>query len=259
MSNVRYDMDGLNLVASAKQTIASATTTSFDFGTPDDINTANLSGYRPGDRLLIILTGLRDDGGAEVVPANQRHRRRHAARALDHGRLSRGRQALRPPVRPGGHGRGPRLHRRGTGTVGCYVAELDDLGNVDDLVILYGTTEITDYTLYPKNALSKGGVYERAHFSLSLAASPYAPAYWGPGRYSKIDLVIDGLWGWTAVPTSVKQATMLQATRLAARRDSPFGVAGSPSEGSELRLLAKVDPDVETVIGKKYRREWWAA
>jgi hypothetical protein len=56
MSNVRYDMDGLNLVASAKQTIASATTTSFDFGTPDDINTANLSGYRPGDRLLIILT-----------------------------------------------------------------------------------------------------------------------------------------------------------------------------------------------------------
>jgi hypothetical protein len=82
--------------------------------------------------------------------------------------------------------------------VGCYVAELDDLGNVDDLVILYGTTEITDYTLYPKNALSKGGVYERAHFSLSLAASPYAPAYWGvPGRYSKIDLVIDGLWGWT--------------------------------------------------------------
>jgi hypothetical protein len=115
--------------------------------------------------------------------------------------------------------------------VGCYVAELDDLGNVDDLVILYGTTEITDYTLYPKNALSKGGVYERAHFSLSLAASPYAPAYWGvPGRYSKIDLVIDGL-----------------------------GVAGSPSEGSELRLLAKVDPDVETVIGKKYRREWWAA
>jgi hypothetical protein len=56
MSNVRYDMDGLNLVASAKQTIATATTTSFDFGTPDDINTASLSGYRPGDRLLVILT-----------------------------------------------------------------------------------------------------------------------------------------------------------------------------------------------------------
>jgi hypothetical protein len=56
MSNVRYDMDGLNLVASSKQTIATATTTSFDFGTPDDINTASLSGYRPGDRLLVILT-----------------------------------------------------------------------------------------------------------------------------------------------------------------------------------------------------------
>src|SRR3954469_18067117 len=56
MSNVRYDMDGLNLVASAKQTIATATTTSFDFGTPDDVNTASLSGYSPGDRLLIVLS-----------------------------------------------------------------------------------------------------------------------------------------------------------------------------------------------------------
>jgi hypothetical protein len=56
MSMTRWDMANMTLVASSKQTIASATTTSFDFGTPDDINTANLTGYTPGDRILVVLT-----------------------------------------------------------------------------------------------------------------------------------------------------------------------------------------------------------
>jgi hypothetical protein len=56
MSLTRWDMANISLVASSKQTIASATTTSFDFGTPDDVNTASLSGYSPGDRLLIVLS-----------------------------------------------------------------------------------------------------------------------------------------------------------------------------------------------------------
>jgi len=41
-----------------------------------------------------------------------------------------------------------------------------------------------------------------------------------------------------------KVATVLQANRLLKRRHAPFGVAGSPELGSELRLLARVDPDV---------------
>jgi hypothetical protein len=56
MSMTRWDMANIALVASSKQTISSATTTSFDFGTPDDINTASLAGYTPGDRLLVVLT-----------------------------------------------------------------------------------------------------------------------------------------------------------------------------------------------------------
>lgn len=126
--------------------------------------------------------------------------------------------------------------------VGCYVVEIDDLCSVTGLVVMSGTTAITDYTMYPLNALVKGKVYERVHLSVG----------------GTLTFATDQ-WGWSAVPTSVKQGTFLQATRLAARRDSPYGVAGSPSEGSEMRLLARVDPDVETVIGKKYRREWWAA
>lgn len=53
MTGTRWDMGNISKVAEARGTINSATTTSFDFGTPDDINTANLSGYSPGDRILV--------------------------------------------------------------------------------------------------------------------------------------------------------------------------------------------------------------
>lgn len=56
MSNVRYDMAAMTKIASSKVTIATATTTSFDFGTPDDINLATVAGYTAGDRVLVVLT-----------------------------------------------------------------------------------------------------------------------------------------------------------------------------------------------------------
>lgn len=56
MSSVRYDMAAMTKIASSKVTIATATTTSFDFGTPDDINLATVAGYTPGDRILVVLT-----------------------------------------------------------------------------------------------------------------------------------------------------------------------------------------------------------
>jgi hypothetical protein len=126
--------------------------------------------------------------------------------------------------------------------LGCYVAFIDDLMDVDDLVVLdENANEITEYSLQPVNALKKGKPYER------IAVNECGP------------LTISGLWGWTSVPVPVKNAALLQGARLAARRDSPFGVAGSPTEGSELRLLAQLDPDLRTSLGSKYRRERWAA
>ena len=64
-------------------------------------------------------------------------------------------------------------------------------------------------------------------------------------------------WGWFAVPRTIKEATLLQASRILARRDAPFGVAGSPEAGSEVRLLARLDPDVAVAVAP-YRR-WWGA
>lgn len=48
----------LNVIGTSKVTISSATTTAFDFGTPNDLNLAAAdSPYEPGDRVLAILTG----------------------------------------------------------------------------------------------------------------------------------------------------------------------------------------------------------
>lgn len=53
---IRWDMAGAELLGSAKVTISSATTTSFDFGTPNDIGLAAAANYDHGDRLLVVLS-----------------------------------------------------------------------------------------------------------------------------------------------------------------------------------------------------------
>lgn len=50
------------------------------------------------------------------------------------------------------------------------------------------------------------------------------------------------------VPGPVELACLIQASRWFKRKDAPFGIAGSPELGSELRLLSKLDPDVEVLL-----------
>lgn len=45
----------LKLLGSAKVTINSATTTAFDFGTPNDLDLANESGYAHTDKVLVVF------------------------------------------------------------------------------------------------------------------------------------------------------------------------------------------------------------
>jgi hypothetical protein len=55
--------DDAVILGQSKVTISSATTTAFDFGTPNDINLATLTstapgyGYPPGGRVLVVITG----------------------------------------------------------------------------------------------------------------------------------------------------------------------------------------------------------
>lgn len=118
---------------------------------------------------------------------------------------------------------------------GGWAVDVDDISDTDDLIVMDGTTELTDFVMGPNNAPADGLVYTRLVFGWSF-------------RAVEPELVVTGLWGWPAVPAAVKSATKLQAARFLARRDSPYGIAGSPTEGSELRLLSKVDPDVGVML-----------
>src|SRR5262245_23212781 len=55
-STIKWDLAGAKLIASATQSITDATTTAYDFGTPNDIDLRALADYRPGDRLLVVFS-----------------------------------------------------------------------------------------------------------------------------------------------------------------------------------------------------------
>jgi hypothetical protein len=63
---------------------------------------------------------------------------------------------------------------------------------------------------------------------------------------------VTGVWGWSAVPIAVKQATIIQAMRIFKRLDSPLGVISSPDTGY-FRVSSRIDPDVAMLLNS-YRK-----
>jgi hypothetical protein len=122
---------------------------------------------------------------------------------------------------------------------GRWVVDIDDLMTTTALVVEVAGDALTGYTLEPRNAAAEGKPWTRLVVDEDATVLPAGDEY---------EIAITASWGWTAVPTAVKQATLLQGSRFLSRRDSPYGVAGSPDIGSELRLLARVDPDVAVAL-----------
>jgi len=121
-----------------------------------------------------------------------------------------------------------------------FVAEIQDEDGVTVGII-------DEYTLEPRNGAAVSRPWTELVVKPTSATMPTG---------ARDEVAVTAIWGWTSVPVAVQQATYLQASRLFARRRSPFGVAGSPDMGSELRLLAKLDPDVAVSLGPYVR--WWA-
>lgn len=151
--------------------------------------------------------------------------------------------------------------------IGCWVVQVDDLYDASGLTVTgQDGQSITDFELGPLNATQKGKVYERVLLT-QPGCSGGSSGFWWPwsGAYPvsslrpRVKVTFNSAkWGWPSVPPAVKVAAMLQTARLAARRDAPFGVAGSPAAGSEVRLLAQLDPDLVTSLAA-FRRNWWSA
>jgi len=140
-------------------------------------------------------------------------------------------------------------------TLCAWIIRIDDVTDATGLTIAYDSahdetysTSLSAFRLLPRNAALKQRAYEEIQILRTSSGTPGGVD--GAVR-------VHGTFGWSTVPDTVTQATLLQASRFASRRDSPYGIAGSPDTGSELRLLAKVDPDVAVMLAG-YRRKWGA-
>ena len=127
-----------------------------------------------------------------------------------------------------------------------YVAEIDDLISLTLLETsdgdTFGTTwAAKDYQLEPLNGHVDGLTNHPA--TRIRAVDDFL--------FNLLDqeatVRVTGVWGWSAVPTAVKQATVIQAARIFRRNDSPLGIAGFGDMGA-VRVGVQLDPDVKHLI-----------
>lgn len=127
----------------------------------------------------------------------------------------------------------------------CGRVEIDDAISVTEVALDRGGqgtwSEVmasTDYVLHPLNAAGHSWPYT------SIKA-----------RYDNLPagvlkgVRVTGQFGWASVPKVVRRAAMLQVNRMLKRNDAPLGAAMAASmDGGGMRLLAKLDPDVEVLL-----------
>ncbi len=125
-----------------------------------------------------------------------------------------------------------------------YITNLDDFVSLnqialdDDFDQTYTTILATsDYLIDPVNNARRGWPYTRIT-AIDRYIFPYA--------YPQ-SVRVQAVWGWPSVPAEIAMATKIQASRLFIRRQSPFGIAGTPELGT-VRLTSRLDPDVEALI-----------
>lgn len=131
-----------------------------------------------------------------------------------------------------------------------WIVELDDLFSATGLAVAVAAGPVDVFELEPINALKVGKVFERLVIEPESANRPAGL------EQNEVTITTDK-WGWLAVPPAVKLATLMEGNRLQWRRNAPGGVAGSPDQGSEVRLLARVDADVPVILSEYVR--WWGA
>lgn len=107
--------------------------------------------------------------------------------------------------------------------------------------LIYDTTwAAEDYQLLPANRIANGAYYPITGLS---ATDNYLFPVWADIALVKVT----GQFGWSSVPDSIKFATIIQASRLFKRLESPLGVAGVSDIGI-MRVGANIDGDVAQLI-----------
>lgn len=134
-----------------------------------------------------------------------------------------------------------------------FVADTDWLTYIDDAITITeiatdasadGTYDVVwqadDYQLEPLNGRVDGLVWP---YNAIRAIGDYTFPIWGGEALVKVTAT----WGFSAIPTAIKQATIIQASRIFKRLDSPLGVLSSPDLGF-IRVGSRLDPDVSQLV-----------
>jgi hypothetical protein len=112
------------------------------------------------------------------------------------------------------------------------------------------TFAATDYQLEPLNGTLDGitWAYDRVR-AVGDYVFPTTSVLQGEGQAL---VRVTAVWGWPAIPKAIETATIIQATRIFKRFDSPLGVAGFGDFGA-VRVSRFLDPDVEQLV-QPYRK-----
>ena len=129
-----------------------------------------------------------------------------------------------------------------------FVVEVDDLANgtvviqtAQDADGVFDTTWGTDdYQLEPLNAVLDGIAWP---YNQIRAVGDYL---W-PISGGEALIKVTGTYGWPYVPIAIKQATIIQASRIYKRLDSPMGIVGFGDMGA-IRVSNQLDPDVAQLV-----------
>jgi hypothetical protein len=129
-----------------------------------------------------------------------------------------------------------------------FICEVDDLSSSSVTIqtaagadgIFDTTWDEDDYQLEPLNQVLDG--IEWPYTTIRAIGDYLWPISGGEALVK-----ITGIWGWPSVPIAIKQACIIQASRIYKRLDSPLGVAGFGDLGV-LRVSSQLDPDVAQLV-----------
>jgi hypothetical protein len=131
-----------------------------------------------------------------------------------------------------------------------YTVTTDDIISVTTLKsssdgVTYDITwQTSDYQLEPLNGVAGGLV---TPFTRIRATGNYLMPTFSVGTFYELEALIQvvGVFGWSAIPAAIRQATVILAMRLFKRLDAPLGMI-SNDMGS--MRVGRFDPDVESLV-----------
>jgi hypothetical protein len=127
-----------------------------------------------------------------------------------------------------------------------YITDIDDLVSLTTLKTstaadgIFDTTwTATDYQLEPLNGIA-GGMAVPFDSIRAVGNFTY------PISGGEATVQVTGVFGFATVPVAIEQATVLLASRIFKRNDSPGGVMGFGDIG--VVRVSRIDPDIDRLI-----------